>query len=98
MTAPPYEWPTSTIGPEIVRRKSATSAVSLVRPRRGLSTARTAYPSRCRRSTSPLQLAALAQAPWTKTIVGFTAHPAAGMGVASTTDEFDKAPPKDRAA
>src|SRR5258708_28907895 len=86
------------IGPERVARKSATLAASLVRPRSGLATARTTYPSRCSRSISPLQLAALAQAPCTKTIVGFTVHPAAGAGAASTADEDDEDPAADRAA
>src|SRR5260370_23494574 len=82
----------------MVAGKAATSAASLVRPRSGLAIARTTYPSGCRRSISPLQLAALAQAPCTKTIVGFTAHPAAGVRAVSTTDEDDKDPAADRAA
>src|SRR5262249_38528058 len=73
----------------MVARKPAMSAESLVRPRSGLATARTTYPSRCSRSISPLQLAALAQAPCTRTIVGFTAHRAVGVGAASETGEDD---------
>src|SRR5205807_4990146 len=61
----------------MVDRKSLTSSASLVRPRRGLSMARTTYPSRCRLSTSPFQLEASAHAPCTSTMVGLGAACAA---------------------
>ena len=41
MTAPPYEWPTSTIGPLMDRSTLATYAASLAGPRSGLAGAMT---------------------------------------------------------
>jgi hypothetical protein len=41
MTAPPYEWPTRMIGPEMVVRKSRTEAASPLSVRRWLGIART---------------------------------------------------------
>ena len=41
MTTPPYEWPTSTIGPSIVARKLRRYSPSLVGPRSGFEKATT---------------------------------------------------------
>src|SRR5258707_15814817 len=62
--------------------------------------ARTTYPSRCKRSISPLQLEASAQAPCTKTMVGFTPQLGAVAGAragavlpAAVTDDGPAAGP-----
>jgi hypothetical protein len=70
ITAPPYECPTSTIGPRTVFRKSATYRASVMRSSTGFAIARTRTPSRCSIRTSPAQLDASAHAPWTSTTVG----------------------------
>src|SRR5215510_13930501 len=71
ITAPPYEWPTRTIGPDSVSRNVRTYAASPDRDRSGLGIARTTYPSSWSREATLLQLDASAQAPCTRTIVGF---------------------------
>src|SRR5271165_5943615 len=71
----------------MVARNEETSSESLVKPRSGLAMARTTYPSPCRRSTSPFQLDASAQAPCTNTMVGFTLHAVAWPVAAAVTDD-----------
>src|SRR4051794_19842575 len=70
MTAPPYEWPTMTIGPSIDRRSDATYAASLRNSRSGLAApiARKPWPRSAR--IEPSQPVLSAHAPWTKTTVG----------------------------
>ncbi len=55
MTAPPYEWPTSTTGPSRLLIRSVSRAVSVASPRRGLANAITRPPAG-RRPSSPSQL------------------------------------------
>src|ERR687890_785814 len=81
ITAPPYEWPTSTTGPGSVSRKARTYAASPDSDRSGLATAATVYPSLCSGATTLLQLEASAQAPCTRTITGFDRPPSAWASV-----------------
>src|SRR5262245_31557791 len=67
----------------MVRRKYARSAASPVRPRSGLAKDRTVYPSRRRSAISPFQLEVSAQAPCTRTMVGFALHACIGRGAAA---------------
>src|SRR4051794_7636158 len=70
MTAPPYEWPTMTIGPSIDRSSAATYAASLRNSRSGFAApiARKPWPRTAR--IEPSQPLLSAHAPWTKTTVG----------------------------
>src|SRR5690348_4191189 len=73
MTAPPYEWATTTVGPfwaSINRLVVSTSAAYEVS---GFSTALTSYPFACRMRMTASQPEAFAKAPCTSTIAGFAA-------------------------
>src|SRR6476659_3199720 len=70
MTTPPYEWPTSTIGPEMVASTLDRYAESFRPPRRGFAGAITVYPWFCRLRVTLSQLETSDQPPCTKTIVG----------------------------
>src|SRR5919198_3666976 len=77
ITAPPYEWATSTTGPSTVRTRSPTAAASVANPRNGLAAAITGCPAFASESTTELQLADSANAPWTRTMIGFMRSPCA---------------------
>lgn len=71
MTAPPYEWPTRTIGPEMLRRRSATYAASSVRCRSGFAAPMAVNPRSCRARITWSKPVASAHAPCTtRTTVG----------------------------
>src|SRR4051794_40607586 len=75
ITAPPYEWPTSTIGPSIVFSTLLRYAASEATPRSGLAGARTSYPRRRKRPTTASQPLASVNAPCSTTIVGRAREP-----------------------
>src|SRR5580700_5690129 len=60
-------------------RKSASQAGSYASPWRGFGGASTVYPSACRRWMTPSQLALLAHAPCTSTMVGLGPPPASAV-------------------
>src|SRR6187402_2434221 len=57
----------------------ATSAASAFTLRSSLGAATTVYPSLCNWPITPFQLDESAKAPWTRTMVGFSAAKAAGL-------------------
>ena len=72
ITTPPYEWPTRTTGP-VVRwaRNDATYAASPATPCNRFGGVSTVKPWACSSVDTAFQLEPSAQAPWTRTIVGF---------------------------
>src|SRR3954454_623316 len=79
MTMPPYEWPTSTIGPVRVRRNSARYKASPGSPRSGLPNPTARNPRSWRARICRSKPEASAQAPWTRTIVGLVSSGWVGM-------------------
>src|ERR671936_421413 len=93
ITAPPYEWPTTTTGPDcasITRFVVSTSVASDVS---GFWTAITVYPWSWRRGMTSCQLEPSANAPCTSTIVGLAAPRVVPTGwpcrVAAASDGVD---------
>src|SRR3984893_2783631 len=87
MIWPPYECPTTIVGPfwnSSTWRSRATSSASEVSGNCG---ARTWKPSAWRRSMTPLQQDPSAQAPWTRTMFGrlFICHPLPSLSCGTTS-------------
>src|ERR671931_797114 len=62
-------------GLSTVRTRSPTAAASVANPRNGLAAAITGCPAFASESTTELPLADSANAPWTRTMVGFMRSP-----------------------
>src|SRR6478752_5480306 len=69
MTAPPYEWPTSSTGPSTDSAARRTLSASVVTLRSGFGVAIAATPRPRRLASTPLQLDDSAKAPCTSTTV-----------------------------
>lgn len=70
MTAPPYEWPTSTTGPSISRTWAAIRPASYAGPCSSLDSATAGMPRLCSSAITPVQDEFSANAPCTRTTVG----------------------------